>query len=258
MPATQPAGSAKRWGALWSARAQDWATIEEQQLPTYQEAIRRAGIRAGQHVLEVACGTGVFLREVADLDAHAVGIDASAALLELARARVPEAELRQGDMQSLPFADAAFDVVAGFNAFFFADDMVAALREAGRVAKPGAPIVIQVWGDPDQCSLEAMKAAVFGDRGEAPPFWRPGALEELAQAAGLVAAGTFDISWAYEFADETSMVRGMCSAAPIAAAAQQAGDGSVERAVARSLAPHRTPDGGYRLPNAWHFLIATR
>jgi hypothetical protein len=35
--------------------------------------------------------------------------------------------------------------VTGFNSFFFANDMVAALREAGRVAKPGAPVVIQVW-----------------------------------------------------------------------------------------------------------------
>ncbi|HKH17737.1 MAG TPA: hypothetical protein VKA57_09440 [Solirubrobacteraceae bacterium] len=53
-----------------------------------------------------------------------------------------------------------FDVVAGFNAFFFAADMVAALREAGRVAIPGAPVVIQVWGRPEHCEMEAMKAVV--------------------------------------------------------------------------------------------------
>jgi hypothetical protein len=50
--------------------------------------------------------------------------------------------------------------VAGFNSFFFAADMVAALREARRVAKAGAPVVIQVWGRPERCSLERMKHAV--------------------------------------------------------------------------------------------------
>jgi SAM-dependent methyltransferase len=256
--ATQQAGSAERWGDLWSARAQDWAAIEEQQLPTYREAMRRVGVEAGQRILEVACGSGVFLSEVVRHGAHAVGIDASAGLLDLARIRVPSGELHQADMQSLPFRDATFDLVAGFNAFFFADDMVAALREAGRVAKPGAPVVIQVWGDPDRCSLEAMKAAVFGERDQAPPLWRPGALEDLAHAAGLTPDESFDLTWAYTFDDEAAMVRGMCSAAPIAAAAQQAGDGSVEHAVSLSLAPYRTPSGGYELPNAWHFLIATR
>jgi hypothetical protein len=40
--------------------------------------------------------------------------------------------------------------------FFFANDMVAALREAGRVAKPAAPVVIQVWGPYERRDLEAM------------------------------------------------------------------------------------------------------
>lgn len=258
MSAIKQAGSAERWGALWDAHAEDWARVEEQQLPTYEAAIHRVGLTAGQRVLEVGCGTGVFLRAAADRGAAVAGIDASAALLEIARERVAEADLRRGDMQSLPYDDDTFDLVAGFNAFFFAQDMVEALREAGRVAKPNAPIVIQVWGDPESCSLEAMKAAVFEGAREVPSFWRPGTLEDLAAAAGLVPGETFEISWAYTFGDEPSLVRAMCAAAPVAAAAQQAGDGSVELAVVRSLAPYRTAGGGYRLDNAWHFLIARK
>jgi len=49
-------------------------------------------------------------------------------------------------MEDLPWEDDTFDLVTGFNSFFFATDMIAALREAGRVARPGAPVVIQVWG----------------------------------------------------------------------------------------------------------------
>lgn len=150
----------RTWGRLWGSRARDWAASEEQQLPTYEEAIRLVGLEPGRRVLEVGCGTGVFLRRAADLGADVFGIDASEALLGLARERVPEADLRLGDMEALPFDDDSFDVVAGFNAFF-AVDMVGALR-AGRVAKPGAPVVVQVWGRHDRCDLEAMKAVPDG------------------------------------------------------------------------------------------------
>jgi ubiquinone/menaquinone biosynthesis C-methylase UbiE len=49
---------------------------------------------------------------------------------------VPLGDVRVGEMESLPWNDDTFDLVTGFNSFFFADDMVGALREAGRVANP--------------------------------------------------------------------------------------------------------------------------
>ena len=120
------------------------------------------------------------------------GIDASEALIELARARLPDADLRVGEMEELPYDDDTFDLVTGFNSFFFANDMVAALREAGRVAKPGAPVVIQVWGAHERCDLEAMKeiARPFlpprpPDAPPDPDLSEPGALEALATQAGL-------------------------------------------------------------------------
>jgi cyclopropane fatty-acyl-phospholipid synthase-like methyltransferase len=66
MSSTTTTGSAQRWGPLWGARARDWAANEEQQAPTYAKAIRRVGITGGQRVLEVGCGSGVFLRAAAD------------------------------------------------------------------------------------------------------------------------------------------------------------------------------------------------
>jgi ubiquinone/menaquinone biosynthesis C-methylase UbiE len=86
----------------------------------------------------------VFLRLVADRGAEAFGLDASEALVEIARERVPEAHVRVGEMEALPYEEDTFDLVTGFNSFFFAADLVAALREARRVSKPGAPVVIQV------------------------------------------------------------------------------------------------------------------
>ena len=109
-------------------------------------------------MLDVGCGVGAFLRLVADRGGEPFGLDASEALIDVrAHGDSPDADLRVGEMEALPYDDDTFDLVTGFNSFFFANDMVAALREAGRVAKPGAPVVIQVWGAHERCDLEAMK-----------------------------------------------------------------------------------------------------
>ena len=90
------AGSGTRQGGLWGARPDDWGTVEEQQLPTYEAGLRRAGVEPGDRVLDVGCGTGVFLRAVTDLGARAHGLDASPGLLRVARARVPARALLEG------------------------------------------------------------------------------------------------------------------------------------------------------------------
>ena len=72
-------------------------------LPTRQ-ALDLLGAPA--HVLDLGCGAGTFLRAAADRGARVSGLDASPALLELARMYVPEAALTVGDLQALPYADA--------------------------------------------------------------------------------------------------------------------------------------------------------
>ncbi len=257
-------GSAERWGPLWGARPHDWAINEDQQLPTYEVAIRRVGLKAGQRVLEVGCGSGVFLRAAVDRGASVVGLDASESLIELARERVPEADLVVGDMQFLPFDDDTFDLVAGFNTFFFAADMVAALREAGRVAKPGVSVVIQVWGRPDCCDLTAMKQAIAplvpapDPNAPAPPaLWEPGVLEGIASQAGLTPGSAYDISWAFEFPDEETLACAMLSPGLIVDLIEAVGEQPVRDAIIEGLRPYRTPNGGYRLTNEWHTLIAS-
>jgi SAM-dependent methyltransferase len=256
-------GSAERWGPRWGSRAREWAATEAQQLPTYEEAIRRVGIGAGQRVLEVGCGSGVFLRAAADRGAAVFGLDASVALIELARARVPEADLSVGDLQLLPYEDDDFDVVVGFNSFFFADDMVAALREAQRVAKNGSPVVIQVWGAHGRCDLDAIKPIVRplfpGYDPSAPPppdLAEPGLLEGIASAAGLTPKEAFDVRWAYVYEDDDALLQGMLSAGGVGDAAG-AREGDVRAALLEALAPFRVEDGSYRLDNEWHTLVAT-
>jgi SAM-dependent methyltransferase len=263
MTSTAVTGSAERWGALWGARPADWALSEDQQVPTYAEALRRVGLEPAQLVLDIGCGVGAFLRLVTDRDARAFGLDASDALLDVARQRLPDADLRVGEMEALPYEDDTFDLVTGFNSFFFANDIVAALREAGRVAKPGAPIVIQVWGPHERNDLEAVKTIIrpyFPPRpADAPPepdYSKPGVLEDIASKAGLELESTFDSTWSYEFPDEESVRRALIAPAGIAVLVGPDHENEVKDAIVDGLATHRAPDGSYRLLNTFHSLIA--
>jgi SAM-dependent methyltransferase len=256
-------GSAERWGPLWGARPDDWALSEDQQIPSYEEALRRVGLEPGQLVLDIGCGAGAFLRLAADRGARPFGLDASEALIELARKRVPDADLRVGEMEALPYEDDVFDLVTGFTSFFFANDIVAALREAGRVAKPGAPVVIQVWGPHERRDLEAMMAIAHpylpprpSDAPPEPDYWKPGVLEDLASGAGLTPGEAFDLTWAYEYPDSDTLGRAMMAPAGIATLVGPEREPEVRTAIVEGLAPYRTPEGGYRLRNEFHFLIA--
>lgn len=83
--------------------------------------------------LDVACGTGFLTQH---LRGEITGLDQSASMLELARAKVPEGRFVQGDALELPFADDSFERV--LTSFFYGhleeDDRGAFLREARRVA----------------------------------------------------------------------------------------------------------------------------
>ena len=212
-----------------------WAVNEEQQLPTYEAALERVGLRRGDRVLDVGCGTGVFLRMCADRGAAVAGLDASETMIARARARVPEGDLRVGDLQAVPFDDDAFDLVTGFSSFFYAGDVVAALTEAGRVARPGAAVVAQVFGRPERCDLDALK------RG-AP--WRPEIVEKLMP---LPVEQSFDVTWAYKYAGDDALVAAMRAAGAVNASSS---------AILDALGPCRQPDGSYRVSNEWHIVVA--
>ena len=256
-------GSATRWGPLWGARPADWALSEDRQLPTYEAALERTGLEPGWRVLDIGCGAGAFLRLVAERGGKPHGIDASDALIEFVRGRVPDADLRVGEMEDLPWDDNTFDLVTGFNSFFFANDMVAALREASRVAKPGAPIVIQVWGAHVRCDLEAMKqlARPFlpprpPDAPPDPDLSQPGVLQALATQAGLTPEDEFDVSWALEYPDAETLGRALVAVAGLAVLAGPEREHELKTTIVDGLAPYRAPDGSYRLSNEFHYLIA--
>jgi SAM-dependent methyltransferase len=166
-------------------------------------------------------------------------------------------------MEALPYDGDTFDLVTGFNSLFFANDMVAALREAGRVAKPGGSVVIHVWGRHEHCDLEAMKLIArpfFPPRPpDAPPdpdLSESGALEALAAEAGLTPQQEFDTTWACEYSDEETLARAMVAVAGLAVIVGPGRENELRRAIVDGLAPYRTGDGRYVFSNEYRFLVA--
>src|SRR5437764_7811593 len=100
------------------AQREGWAhfaPLEAITTPPAAQLVRRASPRAGQRVLDVACGTGVVAVTAARLGAQVTGLDLTPELLERARAHAQiagcEIEWHQGDVEQLPFADGTYDMV---------------------------------------------------------------------------------------------------------------------------------------------------
>jgi SAM-dependent methyltransferase len=113
------------------------------------QLVKHAKVHAGQHVLDVACGTGVVSVTAARHGARATGLDLTPALLERARENSQiagvEIDWREGDAEALPFADAAFDVVTSQFGHIFAPRPEVAVAEMLRVLKPGGTIAFATW-----------------------------------------------------------------------------------------------------------------
>jgi hypothetical protein len=81
-------------------------------------------------------------------------------------------------------------------------------------------------------------------------------LENLATEAGLEPQSAFDTAWAVEYPDEDTLRRALVAPAGIAVLVGPEREEEVKDAISAGLARYRTPDGGYRLHNSYHYLIA--
>ena len=206
--------SAEHSGQAWGARARDWGETEHQQLPTYEAAIRRAGIGAGQTVLDVGCGTGVFLRAAADHGASVCGLDASAGA---ARDR-PRARARGRPLPGRPAAAALrrrqlrrrlrLQLVLLRRRHGRGAARGRPRRQARRARRdPGVRPPRGVRPPPHEGRPRALHAAARRPgRVDPAALWEPGALEALADRGGprpRVAPSTS--RWAFEYADEPAL-----------------------------------------------------
>jgi len=161
-----------------AAQKQGWAhfaPLETYTTPPAARLVKRSGIRPGDRVLDVACGTGVVATTAARLGARVTGLDLTPELLERARENSRtagvEIEWREGDVEKLPFDDAVFDVVISQFGHIFAPRPDLALAEMLRVLKPGGTIAFSTW--PPELFIGRMFALVASYMPPPPPGVSP-------------------------------------------------------------------------------------
>lgn len=97
-------------------------------------------------ILDIGCGTGLFVEKYIARGGTAVGLDISARMVERARERCTGSEFIVGEAATIPFRDGSFDAVSSMLVFSYIRDPEAMLSEAYRVLKPGGAIVICTLG----------------------------------------------------------------------------------------------------------------
>ena len=114
-----------------------------------------AAVKAGDHALDLCCGTGDIAFALAEQGADVTGLDFSEKMLEVAAHRLEKANFDskrlkfiQGDAQSLPFPDNSFDAITVGYGLRNLSNLETGLREMARVVKPGGRIVALDFGKP--------------------------------------------------------------------------------------------------------------
>jgi SAM-dependent methyltransferase len=257
-------GTAAVQGEVWGAAPEDWGELQEPTgAPIYEAAFDAMGVVDGCRLLDVGCGTGFALQLAHKRGALVSGFDASEAMLRVARSRLPEADLRHGDLEALPHAADSFDAVTAFNSVQYAADPVRGLREIKRVAVAGAPVAVATWGDPEHCDAKAILGAVGALLPPPPPgaggpfaLAAPGALEALVEQAGITADRAFEVSAPFVYADIATAERANLSAGPTRMAIKHAGIDAVRQAFSTALQQFVEPDGTVRLDNVFRVVVA--
>jgi SAM-dependent methyltransferase len=157
-----------------------------------------ARIRTGDHVLDVACGTGVLAREAASQvgpSGFVAGVDTSPGMLAVARTVAPRIEWREDKAEALPYPDQRFDaVVSQFGLMFFSDRR-RALTEMQRVLKRGGRLAVAVWASLDSSPAYAAEVDLLehmAGRAAADAVRVPFVLGDTNQLTQLVASAGID------------------------------------------------------------------
>jgi ubiquinone/menaquinone biosynthesis C-methylase UbiE len=154
-----------------------------------------AGIKEGDRVLDVGCGTGSVTFTIAETTRAAtiVGIDPSVGYLEYARAnnRYPHVTFDTGDAQALPYGDAFFDCCVSSLMIQFVPDAYKSAKEMRRVTKAGGIVATCMWdnGGGMELSQRFWHAAVALNAEAKPPvtdfYGSPKTLSDLWISTGL-------------------------------------------------------------------------
>ena len=145
-----------RWSETYDQPGNPLITVEEPVVWGLLESMP-----AGD-ALDAGCGTGRHAGRLVERGHRVIGVDGSPEMLAKARAALPDAEFREGDITSLPLEDASVDLAVCALALEHVEDLAGAVRELARVVRPGGRIVLS---DLHPTATALGGAAYFQDAG---------------------------------------------------------------------------------------------
>ena len=235
-------------------------------LPWAQDLVERAGIAHGDHVLDVACGTGVVARVAAERvggSGRVVGLDVNSGMLEVARAAAPALEWVVSSASALPFDDGEFGVVVCQLGLQFFDDRVAALREMHRVlaenGRAAASVFTSIERNPaalalsDALDRHAGDAASLAKRSEHSLADKE-ELHDLCAAAGFKSVRIETVRLTIRFQSVDEWVGVQLAATPLAVLPQRE---DLAARVSGDVAAALGASGDFSFPQEVHVAIAT-
>jgi SAM-dependent methyltransferase len=153
-------------GLIWQVGVWDsiskmyWDEIDARFASVVDAVLERAGLRPGEHVLDVGTGTGAVAAGAVAAVApggDVVAMDISLEMLALAKRRAQDGGLRylvkEGRAEAIPARNAQFDVVVASLSLMYVVDRAAAAHEIARVLRPGGRLVASVWAGPELCDI---------------------------------------------------------------------------------------------------------
>lgn len=252
----------QRYG--WDKAARDYEAGWQAQLePAQSLMLEMVALQPGEHVIDVACGTGLVSFRILDAVGETgaiVGTDISAEMVKMARSLVAERAIRNArferfDAEAIALEDAGFDAAVCALGLMYVPNPLKALEEMRRLLRPGGRAAAAVWGARGKCGWAEVFSIVDARVASevCPLFFQLGTKDSLARCfaqAGFheVRLERLEVQLAYASDDEALLAafRG----GPVALAYSRF-DHATREAVhgeyLRSIAPYR--DGaGYRIP----------
>lgn len=162
------------------------------------EFLRWLAVAPGSRWLDVGCGTGALTQSILQTAApqSVKGVDRSEDYVQFARAHIADqrARFEVGDAQTLPDADATFNVAVSGLVLNFVPQPERMVSEMARVTQPGSTVALYVWDYADKMQLMrhfwdaaiALDPAIIDmDEARKSPICNPEPLEQLFHAVGL-------------------------------------------------------------------------
>jgi SAM-dependent methyltransferase len=136
VPEMDPRAGYARWAATYDRPGNPLVTVEQPLVWGLLDALPPG------RALDAACGTGRHTAHLLERGHEVTGVDGSPEMLELARARAPEARFLEGDLRELPVDDGEFDLAVCALALGHFDDLRAPVAELARGVRPGGSIAL--------------------------------------------------------------------------------------------------------------------